>query len=131
VTLLDSLGIDRDLCYQQICDYLKAEAANRLNINPQDFKVPVHLKGRSPIQPNNTDCGVYCLYCIKHLYENPDRIQPALISPQPSNDCFWVPELVTQFRRRLVRIFKNKIEEYGAYKKEQGKNKAEEKVDEE
>lgn len=110
---------------------MKAEAINRLKIDPVDFKAPVHIKGRAPLQSNLTDCGVHCLYCIKGLYENPDRIRPVLISPQPSNDNVWAPNLVKLFRYKLRKIFSNKAKEYVAYKKEQERIRAEEKVDEE
>jgi Ulp1 family protease len=116
--MLDSLGKSHHVCYQQICNYLEAEAIRRLNIDPKDFKPPVHVKGRAPQQPNYTDCGVYCLYCIKGLYENPDRIRSLLVSPQSNNDKHWVSALVTSFRSELLRIFNNKIEEYDAYRKE-------------
>jgi Ulp1 family protease len=120
MTLLDSLGFNHDLCCQQVCAYLKEEAVNRLKIDLQDFRAPVYIKGRAPRQHNGIDCGVHCLYCIKGLYQDPDHVWPALISPGPSNDSNWVPNLVTRFRQELSSIFKNKTKEYDVYKKGRG-----------
>jgi Ulp1 family protease len=74
MTLLDSLGFNHDLCCQQVCAYLKEEAVSRLKIDLQDFRAPVYIKGRAPRQHNGIYCGVYCLYCIKGLYQDPDHV---------------------------------------------------------
>jgi hypothetical protein len=48
--MLDSFGKDHHVCYQQICNYLKAEAIRRLVIDPKDFKPPVYVKGRRKLR---------------------------------------------------------------------------------
>ncbi|KAI8879900.1 cysteine proteinase, partial [Backusella circina FSU 941] len=61
VTILDSLGGDRKVVYEQVCQYLKAEATTRLALDHKDFKAPKYVKACVPQQTNLIDCGVYCL----------------------------------------------------------------------
>ncbi|KAI8886654.1 cysteine proteinase, partial [Backusella circina FSU 941] len=117
VTILDFLGGDRKVVYEQVCKYLKAEATIRLDIDRKDFKAPKYVKTCVP-QPNLIDCGVYCLYYLKRLFEDPKKVKQALISSNPKNEDAWIPGQVQFFRRSLVNIFKEKAKEYKAYKKE-------------
>ncbi|KAI8879651.1 cysteine proteinase [Backusella circina FSU 941] len=118
VTILDSLGGDRKVVYEQVCKYLKAEATTRLDIDRKDFKEPKYVKACVPQQPNLIDCGVYFLYYLKRLFEDPKKVKQALVSSNPKYEDTWVSGQVQFFRRRLVNILRAKAKEYEAYKKE-------------
>lgn len=87
--VIDSLGGTQRHVRESITKYLKAEAKKKYNIEESSFIAPQFVRVESPIQDNHYDCGVYCLYTIKQIYENNMKIMSQIYQKKSTVSFFY------------------------------------------
>jgi Ulp1 family protease len=119
IAILDPLGKKHAATYRSICEYLKEEAMDKLNITEERFVLPKLLQGDCPHQTNFSDCGVFCLHFVKQIYENPELMMYALINQNVKTvtDEHWNKEDIPELRKVLQLMLLEKFDEYEAYTK--------------
>ncbi|KAI8890788.1 cysteine proteinase, partial [Backusella circina FSU 941] len=100
IAILDPLGKKHAATYRSICEYLKEEAIEKLQITDDRFIVPDLILSDCPHQTNFSDCGIFCLHFIKQFYENSVKMMNALISQRVETvtDEHWSKEDIPQLR---------------------------------
>ncbi|KAG0755870.1 hypothetical protein G6F57_011824 [Rhizopus arrhizus] len=115
IMVIDSLGGTQRHVRESITKYLKAEAKKKYNIDESSFIAPQFVRVESPIQDNHYDCGVYCLYTIKQIYENNTKIMSQIYQKKSILDDEQ-GEAAKKFRVILYKYMAGKVKEYEKFK---------------
>ncbi|KAG1041095.1 hypothetical protein G6F43_012170 [Rhizopus delemar] len=115
IMVIDSLGGSQHYVRDLVTKYLKSEAKKKHKVEESSFITPQFVQVESPIQDNHYDCGVYCLYTIKQIYENNMKTMQQIYQKKSTLDKEQ-SKAPKEFRAILYKYMAGKIKEYAKFK---------------
>ncbi|RCH93427.1 hypothetical protein CU097_000134, partial [Rhizopus azygosporus] len=121
IMTMDSLGGSQRHIRRYIVEYLKKEAARKLDVLEPEFIPPEFMSIQCPQQDNHYDCGVFCLHSIYNFYKYKTKMWDSIFT---TKSTVAVEEFVENqkkelltFRRFLYTLLENKAKEYSQFKR--------------
>ncbi|KAH7914279.1 hypothetical protein BJ138DRAFT_1098802 [Hygrophoropsis aurantiaca] len=108
---LDSLGGRHPQAIKVLKHYLKMEAKDKKNLEPDCTRAAAYKQALVPTQPNYCDCGVYLLHFVETFMSNPTRFSNLIRSKKTSahdeRKAEWNEEVIPRFRENLISRIEN------------------------